>query len=254
MLGKGGNGRDIVSMTEREKMRRLAPLRQVEAYWNGLCEADKVPLRSQIDPRGMEDALENAFLMERIAQTMAKVRVAGTHLNDVMGMQVAGMPLSSLIAPPERERFGQAVAQLFATPAIVRIDLRAEGGFGKPDLEANMVLLPLRSDFGDQSRALGALVSHGRIGRTPRRFVIRNLEVIPALGNRHIVNRDPVDVKARTPERLFREDPAPYAAKPAQTIRDKAARDKTTRVQPPRDEAPLQVSGLGHLRLVVSND
>lgn len=236
MLGKGGNGRDVVSMTEREKMRRLAPLRQVEAYWHGLCAKDAVPLRSQIDPRGMEDALENAFLMERIAPTMAKVRVAGTHLNDLMGMQIAGMPLSSLIAPPERERFGEAVSHLFADPAIVRIDLRAEGGFGKPDLEANMVLLPLRSDFGDQSRALGALVSHGRIGRTPRRFVIRNIEVVQALGGKTIVGREPIDVDKKTPARVFREDQARFTP-----------RDDTAVAEPVK-------ASHGHLRLVISND
>ncbi|MGP6088397.1 PAS domain-containing protein [Antarctobacter jejuensis] len=236
MLGKGGSGRDVVSMTEREKMRRLAPLRQVEAYWNGLCEKDAVPLRSQIDPRGMEDALENAFLMERIAPTMAKVRVAGTHLNDLMGMQVAGMPLSSLIAPAERERFGEAVSHLFADPAIVRIDLRAEGGFGKPDLEANMVLLPLRSDFGDQSRALGALVSHGRIGRTPRRFVIRSIDVTSALGGTKVFSRETVDVESRKPERLFREETAAFAPG--------TQPEKASRPEP----------GTGHLRLIVSND
>jgi hypothetical protein len=68
MFGKGGNGQGIVSMTEREKARREAPLRQVETYWRGLCDGSSVPLRSQVDPRGMESALENAFLLERIAR------------------------------------------------------------------------------------------------------------------------------------------------------------------------------------------
>lgn len=234
MLGKGGNDHGIVSMTEREKMRRLAPLRQVEAYWHGLCGAEKVPLRSQIDPRGMEDALENAFLMERIAPTMAKIRVAGSHLNDLMGMQIAGMPLSSLIAPSERERFGQAVEHLFSDPAIVRLTLQAEGGFGKPDMEANMVLLPLRSDFGDLSRALGALVTHGRIGRTPRRFVITDIEVVPA-GGQGGATRTPVDLDVKTPEPMFSEDPQPFVHRtPAEPSQKATSRP--------------------HLRLVVDND
>lgn len=242
MLGRGGNGRDVVSMTEREKTRRLAPLRHVEAYWHGLCASDAVPLRSQIDPRGMEDALENAFLMERIAPSMAKIRVAGTHLNDLMGMQIAGMPLSSLIAPADRQRFGEGVAQLFSDPAIVRISLKAEGGFGKPDLEAHMLLLPLRSDFGDQSRALGALASTGRIGRTPRRFKITNIEVTPALSGQTIVAREPIDIDAKTPPRVFHEDPAPFVPK---TV-DK----EPTATQP---EHPV-VAKRGHLKLVICND
>jgi hypothetical protein len=241
MLGKGGNGRDVVSMTDREKMQRLKPLRHVEAYWHGLCAADAIPLRSQIDPRGMEDALENAFLMERIAPTMAKIRVAGSHLNDMMGMQIAGMPLSSLIAPSDRERFGEAVGRLFADPAIVRISLKAEGGFGKPNLEANMILLPLRSDFGDQSRGLGALVSHGRIGRTPRRFTIGDIEVVPVLNTAPVISREPIDVDARTPARVFSEEPSPFLPRRAA---------KTGRI--PEDSSAG--STRGHLRLVICND
>lgn len=235
MLGKGGNDRGIVSMTEREKVRRLAPLRQVEAYWHGLCGKDSVPLRSQIDPRGMETALENAFLMERIAPTMAKIRVAGAHLNDLMGMQIAGMPLSSLIAPGERDRFGQALTHLFSDPAIVRLELKAEGGFGKPELEAHMLLLPLRSDFGDQSRALGALVSHGRIGRTPRRFEITSVDIAPALspGVFDVAAPEPAPP---APEPALREDAAPFRHKAPET---KAAGDP-----PPH----------GHLRLIVDNE
>lgn len=235
MLGKGGKDKGIVSMTERERMRRMAPLRQVEAYWHGLCAADEVPMRSQIDPRGMEDALENAFLMERIAPSMAKIRVAGTHLNDIMGMQIAGMPLSCLIAPPDRERFGEAVMRLFADPAIVRLDLAAEGGFGKPDLEAHMILLPLRSDFGDQTRALGALISHGRIGRTPRRFTLRHIEVAAALSGTVVTPAPTQPATADAP--VMPKDPAAYV---------------------PRAASPTSVLASGdvksHLRLVISND
>ncbi|MCT4558552.1 MAG: PAS domain-containing protein [Pelagimonas sp.] len=250
MLGNGGNGQDIVSMTERDKARRLAPLRHIEAYWHGLCDADQVPLRSQIDPRGMENALENAFLMERIAPSMAKIRVAGTHLNDLMGMQIAGMPISSLIAPAEREKFGKAVQSLFADPAVVRMDLVAESGFGKPELQANLIMMPLRSDFGDLSRGLGALVSHGKIGRTPRRFNIRSIEVIPALKNKGIVSRRPVEIPAEVD-----------AAKPQQgsTLSDVAsplrnALGRNIKNTFKANDMSTETPARGHLRLVVSND
>jgi hypothetical protein len=38
-------------------------------------------------------------------------------------------------------------------------------------------MLPLRSDLGDVSRALGCLVTHGPVGRSPRRFEIMNCRV-----------------------------------------------------------------------------
>ncbi|MEQ5868999.1 PAS domain-containing protein [Sagittula sp. NFXS13] len=242
MFGKGENGQGIVSMTEREKSRREAPLRQVEAYWRGLCDGTAVPLRSQIDPRGMEQALENAFLMERIAPTMAKVRVAGTHLNELMGMQVAGMPLSSLIAPSDREKFGEGVAALFADPAIVRMELRAEGGFGKPDITASLILLPLRSDFGDLTRGVGALVSHGRIGRTPRRFKVERVEIIPALENNNgtgvIKERKTLDLSDKQPVHSLSEDRAPFRPKSIAGSGSDTIRKETER---------------HHLKLVVDN-
>ncbi|WP_425070218.1 PAS domain-containing protein [Sagittula sp. S175] len=241
MFGKGGNGQGIVSMTEREKSRREAPLRQVEAYWRGLCDGTSVPLRSQVDPRGMESALENAFLMERIAPSMAKIRVAGTHLNDLMGMQVAGMPLSSLIAPSDRERFGQGITALFADPAIIRMDLKAEGGFGKPDMEASLILLPLRSDFGDLTRGLGALISHGRIGRTPRRFKVERLHISPALegvASQGIVTREKIELTEDRPSLAFHEQRTPYRPKVLEGLAEK----------------PPAKSGAPFLRLVVDND
>ena len=231
MIGTGGNETEVVSMLERDKARKMAPLRVVEAYWHGLAGEDAVPLRSQVDPRGMENSLENAFLMERIAPSMAKFRVAGTHLSELMGMQVAGMPLSSLIAPSDREAFGAAVTRLFADPAIVKIELEAEGGFGKPDLEASMILMPLRSDFGEVSRAIGALVSHGRVGRAPRRFKLRSVNVTPAIKT-GIIERQPVD-----PSRI---EPAAPVLRPLGGAGNGAAR--------------MSAEPRPTLRLVVSND
>jgi hypothetical protein len=205
----------------------------VEAYWRGLCPGQDIPARNQIDPRGMEDALKNAFLAERIAAGMAKLRVAGTHISDLMGMEMAGMPLSSMIAPEDRDRFGEAVAALFDTSSVVRATLNAQTGFGRHAMEAHLLLLPLRSDFGDVSRALGVLVSRGRIGRTPRRFEVTKLDILPAF---------PAEAPS-TPTASDRPRPPAEAAKPpfgGGLAEDPAPFD------PPK--------GRKGLRLVVSND
>lgn len=145
-------------------------VKEVEAYWHALRGDQPVPLRSDIDPRGIERALEYAFVIERIAPGMARFRLAGMHLNDLMGMEVRGMPLTSFFAPTFRKEISEALELLFEGPQIVEVQLSAERGIGKPPLDAKLLLLPLRSDLGDISRALGCLVSIGEIGRTPRRF------------------------------------------------------------------------------------
>lgn len=259
MLGKGENGQEIVSMSDRTKNRWMAPVRNVEAYWHALCDGNQVPLRSQVDPRGMESALENAFLMERIAPTMAKVRVAGSHLSDLMGMQIAGMPLSCLIAPADRERFGEAVGHLFGSGSIVKIELRAEGGFGKPDLVGHMILLPLRSDFGDMSRALGVLVSDGPIGRTPRRFTVSHVKVVPTAKS-GIVDRRPVHVTEPAASLISgmadKPEPMQGLKESSTPFRGMLTNKRVVKtIKPtPRDEMDTPSQGNAHLRLVVSND
>lgn len=233
MYGTKSGDRNVVSMTNLGKERRLAPLRQVESYWRALCGADVVPLRSQIDPRGIEGALENAFLVERIAPSMAKMRVAGAHLTDLMGMEVAGMPLSALFTHDARAKLGDAVTQLFADPAVMRIELRAETGFGKPDLTGALIVMPLRSDMGDITRGLGCLVTTGRIGRTPRRFDITKISVRSAFdvdGQLGTAALDYAPESTRHNRKNLAEDAAPFDPAP----------DSPTRRQ--------------HLRIVVSND
>ncbi|MEM1421046.1 MAG: PAS domain-containing protein, partial [Pseudomonadota bacterium] len=53
----------------------------VEAYWEGLRAGRLVPRRADVDPRGIDQALEYSFILERIAPGMARFRLAGMHLN-----------------------------------------------------------------------------------------------------------------------------------------------------------------------------
>ena len=50
--------------------------------------------------------------------------------------------------------------------------LGAAKGFGRAELTGDMVLLPLRSDLGEISRALGVVVMSGDIGRSARKLQI----------------------------------------------------------------------------------
>jgi len=125
-----------------------------------------VPKRADIDPRGIEPLISSAFIAERIAPGVARLRVAGVHLNDLMGMEVRGMPLATFIEPRDRDAFALRLVDLFDGPAILRFALRGRRGIGRPALGGTMMLLPLRSDLGDISRALGCLVTRGPVGRT----------------------------------------------------------------------------------------
>ncbi|MDB9945958.1 PAS domain-containing protein [Ascidiaceihabitans sp.] len=169
---KQTNEQNVVKMNNYRTDTGFSALSQVESYWEALRGSRLVPKRSEIDPRGIEHALEYTFVLERIAIGMARFRIAGSHLCNIMGMEVRGMPLSSFITPSGRETLGSVLEDVFQSPSACELEMEAEVGRKKPAMEARMVLMPLRSDLGDVSRILGCFVAKGELGTQPRRFEI----------------------------------------------------------------------------------
>lgn len=148
----------VVQMQGFRSGKSLSPIRQVEAYWTALREGGSIPRRTQIDPRGLENILEYAFVLERIAPGIARFRLAGQHLTRVTGMEVRGIPISALFTPGSRAEMGGALENTFGKPAVTEFTLTSERRLGRPAWPAQMIVLPLKSDLGDISRALGVLV------------------------------------------------------------------------------------------------
>lgn len=171
-LGRGGGSNDGGGV-------KFAQLAEVRAYWEGLRGGSGLPRRDQIDPRGIADALDTVFLLERVAPGVARFRLAGMQINDLLGMDVRGMPLSAMIDPTARSRMAEAVEGLFSGPAILTLGLEAERSVGRPALEGRLILLPLISARGPCDLALGCLATHGTAGRAPRRFAISQLTSEP---------------------------------------------------------------------------
>ncbi|MGH1425681.1 MAG: PAS domain-containing protein [Pseudooceanicola sp.] len=239
------NIRNIIDMSPFIQDHRYPAIREVEGYWQGLRGGRLVPRRSEIDPRGIERALEFAFIIERIAPGIARLRIAGSHLSDLMGMEVRGMPLSSFFAPSARSEAGDLIEQVFRSPATAELTLSAERGIGKPAIDARMILLPMKSDLGDMSRALGCLSTHGAIGRSPRRFEISGTIV------KRLIHDDGVNLD--TPG-----EPAPTAHADPATSDAPDPVTTTPGFNDPRaafqDDKPGVSKGRASLRLVTSRD
>lgn len=202
-----GNFGKVVQMGQMPNI-GLRVSSELRAYWEGLRKGRLVPSRAEVDPRGIERALEYAFIIERVAPGMGRFRLAGMHLNDLMGMEVRGMPMTAMFSPAARTRIAEVTEAMFADPSVVELVLRAESGIGKPPLMARLLLLPLTSDLGDVNRALGCLVAEGGdIGRTPRRFELVSAEVQPIAAGTSVPHEMPAPVQA---DLLF---PAPLKAR-----------------------------------------
>ena len=161
---------NVISLLSRRKGVIPTALAQVEAYWEALRGDALVPPRSAVNPRGIEDALEYAFILECVAPGVARFRLAGMHLNDLMGMEVRGMPLTTMFTPDARNGITEVLTAVCTRPQISQLVLKAERSIGRPGLEARLLLAPLTDDFGEVNRILGCLQSDGAIGRQPRRF------------------------------------------------------------------------------------
>ena len=170
---------NVIAMSEFKNDTGFTAIAQIEGYWDALRGTRLMPKRSEIDPRGIESALEFTFVLERIAPGMARLRIAGSHLSDLMGMEVRGMPLTSFVSPGSRRQLSDAMEEVFQRPAVCELRLSAETGRDKPPMDARLILLPLKSDLGDVSRILGCLVARGDVGRAPRRFEIIGARMRP---------------------------------------------------------------------------
>ena len=167
-----GTTSNVIAMNRHRPDPRFAHIAQVEAYWQALRGRRVVPRRSEVDPRGIESALEYAFILEQVAPGIGRLRIAGGHLADLLGMEVRGMPFSAFFQPEARSDLADCLAQVCTRPAMASLSVQAETGIGKPPLVARLLLLPMLGEDGAINRILGCLDSSGSIGRTPRRFVI----------------------------------------------------------------------------------
>jgi hypothetical protein len=156
-----------------------APLQELRGYWEALREEGRAPFRSQINPRGMEGALAGAFIVERVAPGVARFRIAGALIGDLVGCDPRGMPLSVLFDPRGRAQLAEAVEQVFIGPAMLDLRLEAERGLGRAALSAQALLLPLRNEMGETDLAIGCMALSGEPERRARRFFASGSTVTP---------------------------------------------------------------------------
>ncbi|WP_171176519.1 PAS domain-containing protein [Ruegeria sp. HKCCD8929] len=215
--GPGSEVGKVVAMDRFRSGRSLSPIRQAEAYWTALRTDGGVPNRSNIDPRGLENILEYTFILERIAPGIARFRLAGNHLSKLAGMEVRGMPLTAFFTAAARREISATLEHLFDTPAVAELEMGSEKRMGRAQIEARMILLPLKSDLGDISRVLGVMVADGPISKTPYSFGVTKSRL-------RDLNQPEAKASAPQPVTGFAEDQAPLDS-PAPHLRLVVSRD-----------------------------
>lgn len=152
-------------------------LSTLKSYWERLRAGRIAPYRAEIDPRQFESALENMFIIEKLSVDNMRIRLAGMKICEMMGMEVRGMQPSFLIHENDRLRFERLLNVVMAEPSVVELKLSADSRGGR--YRATMLLMPLRSDFGEINRVLGCTSGQGEIFAPPLAFRIDDVSVTP---------------------------------------------------------------------------
>lgn len=202
---------------QHEGLKPDAPrLAQVLGYWQALRGADGcLPRRSDFDPRGIADALEGTMLLERIALGQVRIRLAGTQLCDLIGMDLRGMPLSTLVTPESRAMLADRVEAVFDNPAIARLQVSGESGFLRAPLRGTLMILPMLGRSGLADRALATLALDRTSAQpSPRRLALTRaalspIDDVPRAVSPMPAPRDPVASLCEAAEHPAPFDPAP---------------------------------------------
>lgn len=237
-----GTDNKVVSLEKRTTTLRSKVLVDMLDYWQDLRPEGALPARADVDPRRIEGALPYAFVLERLTPGVVRLRVAGGHLADLMGMDVRSMPLSALFQHRDRNKLMGLMSTLFTGPRALELELSARGTGTRKSLRAEMMVLPLLDDTGGVTRALGCLVARGALPNPPYRFQIdaareTDIEVdlkqvrysvqtktpTPHVPRGELLNGAPAAYHAE-----FAEDRAPFASK--SSGREKATTPTRSRV------------------------
>jgi hypothetical protein len=180
-------------------------LSSLKSYWEKLRAGRIAPYRAEIDPRQFDSALENMFIIEKLSADNMRIRLSGMKICEMMGMEVRGMQPGYLIDEPDRQRFERLLNVVMAEPAVIELKLEAptrEGSY-----HATMLLMPLRSDFGEINRVLGCTSGEGDVLEPPLAFTIQDVSVTPIEPNQ--------SADANTLMPGFAEEKTGFAAAPA---------------------------------------
>lgn len=141
-------------------------LNEVKAYWQALRDHHHVPLRADLDPRGIRGALSKSFVLDAADPAEPRFRIFGSDISKLHGRNLRGQPLTEMLASASRKICREILTDVICLPARSQLDFVTEQTNGQ-SLELRMVLLPMKDAQGQISKILGCLdFDHLDIGQS----------------------------------------------------------------------------------------
>ncbi|MFY0595838.1 MAG: PAS domain-containing protein [Cognatishimia sp.] len=148
-------GQSLSKSADTDDIYRYPINQEVEAYWQALKQDDALPKRNDLDPRGMRNALTQAFVLN-VDGRGARFRIAGSKIADIYQGDLRGVAVTDLISPAKREMITELIVEICQMPAKAQVDLEITDPNGTPII-AQMILLPMTDANGQASQVLGCL-------------------------------------------------------------------------------------------------
>ncbi|MGB0853871.1 MAG: PAS domain-containing protein, partial [Pikeienuella sp.] len=147
--------------------------RRLFEYWSDLRAGRSAPYKAEVTAQGIGRTLaSNTFILENLGDGNLRFRLAGSHLFNIFGLEVRGMSALSIMNDASRTRFRALISDAMQS---VRVGVCRAAAI-TPDgdkIMLEMIFAPLRSDFDQMNRMLGAVhvldMEDDAIIRAPRR-------------------------------------------------------------------------------------
>jgi hypothetical protein len=163
MTGGGEGSIDLAAYRLSRNTNEMihSEIRALYSYWEALRGERPCPYRAEIEPRDMQGDARHLFLIEDLGDGNIRFRLAGSALADAIGFDLRGMSTRTIMQGKARESFMALISETLAEPGVGYARLLGPDGVQVWEI----VLLPLRSDFGRIDRLIGCL--HPVSGRAP---------------------------------------------------------------------------------------
>lgn len=143
--------------------------------WSQTRAERLAPFRAEIETPRAGPLAAIVFQLE-IQGDIAKIRHPGAVLNKIAGAEAHGRPLVSLMSPESRAQLVLVMKKVLETPAVAELVLNAQDDNGEV-FSVNLLLMPLRSDFGVMDRMLCGVTSAAPPAATPLTLSIADVQI-----------------------------------------------------------------------------
>lgn len=186
-----------------------AGTRRLFEYWTDLTGARPAPYRSEVTAASLgRDVAANAFVLENLGGGNIRFRVAGSNLRELFGLDPRGMSALSVFAEDQKPRFRALAEAVLKRPCLGLASCVAVNPLGD-EWPVELLIAPLRSDFGELNRMLGAFHV---IGAPPAEPALRRCRIASAHTLRLELDAQP---ETDAPLAGFADAQASFAGRPA---------------------------------------